>query len=60
MDPESRRFESRYSDHREIDGVLFPFLTEKFDLETGEQVQRTTIRSLAINTIDDRSEFAMS
>lgn len=59
VDPEIKRFESRYSDYREIDGVLFPFLVEKFDLETGERVQRTTTRSLAINTIGDRSDFAM-
>lgn len=59
VDPEIRRFESRYSDYREVDGVLFPFLKEKFDLETGERVQQVTTKSLAINTIDDRTDFAM-
>ena len=59
IDPEIQRFESRYSDYREVEGVLFPFLVEKFNLDTGERVQRTTIRSLVINTVDDRSDFEM-
>lgn len=59
VDPEIRRFESRYSDYREVDGVMFPFLKEKFDLETGERVQRTTTQSLTINTLDDGSDFVM-
>ncbi len=32
---------------------------EKFDLETGERVQRTTTQSLTINTLDDGSDFVM-
>lgn len=59
VDPEVKRFESRYSDYREIDGVLFAFLTEKFDLDTGERVQRTTVRSLATNSVEDGSQFVM-
>lgn len=59
VDMEVRRFESRYSDYREVEGVLFSFLTEKFDLDTGERVQRDTVHSVAVNEIDDRSVFRM-
>jgi len=59
VDPEIRRFETRYSDYREVDGVLYSFLVEKFDLDTGERVQRTTIKSRAINGIEDRADFSM-
>lgn len=59
VDPEVRRYESRYSDYRQVDGVLFAFRQEKFDLDTGERVQRTTVHSRESNTIEDRSEFRM-
>jgi hypothetical protein len=57
VDPEVKRFESRYSDYREVDGVLFPFLVEKFDLETGERVQRTTILARVHNRVQSPGDF---
>jgi len=59
VDPEVRRFESRYSDYREVDGVLCAFLIEKFDLDSGGRVQLTTVRSRESNTTEDRSIFLM-
>lgn len=59
IDPEIQRFETRYSDYREVDGVMFSFRQEKYDLDTDELVQHTTIRSLILNSITDRSDFLM-
>ncbi len=58
VDPEVRRFETRYSDFREVNGVRYAFRSEKFDLDTGERVQWTQLTSVEINTLDDRSMFA--
>lgn len=59
VDPEVRRYETRYSDFRPVAGVLYPFVTEKFDLDSGERVQLTTKRSITVNSITDRGAFAM-
>lgn len=59
VDPTVRRHETRYSDFRTVDGVTYAFRQEKYDLDTGEQVQWTQTRSITLNTIEDRSIFAM-
>ena len=59
VDPEVRRFESRYSDFREIAGVRYAFRTEKFDLDTGERVQWTQLNSISLNSLDDPDVFTL-
>ncbi len=56
-DPEKKRFETRYSDYRRLGGVLSPFLVEKFDLATGERVQRTEVRAKAVNAAIEGAIF---
>lgn len=57
VDPEVRRWETRYSDYREVDGVLYPFLSEKYDIDTGERAQTVTIKSRRLNIELDPEQF---
>lgn len=59
VDPTVQRFETRYFDYREVEGVMFPFREEKYDLGTGDRVQLTTIHSREINPVIDEGNFAM-
>jgi hypothetical protein len=50
IDPTAKRIETRLSDYRPAAGVLYPFLSEEVDLETGEVVSRNRIARLEANT----------
>jgi hypothetical protein len=56
-DPTERRLESRHSDFREVDGVRWAFESGEWDLDTGEQLQRVTIRRIVINPPLDPTIF---
>jgi hypothetical protein len=57
VDAAKKSFETRYSDFRMQDGVLRSFRSEKFDLDTGEKVQTTVIRSIETNPVLDPKIF---
>jgi hypothetical protein len=57
VDPSVQRFETRYSDYREVDGIMFAFREEKYDLDTGERAQLVTIQSREFNRVADRAAF---
>jgi len=58
-DPTVRRFTSRYSDFREVNGVVYAFVQEKYDLDTGERVQLTEVQSIEANVRFDPALFEM-
>lgn len=49
IDPTQIWIESRYSDFRRIDGVLFPFASRQTERDTGEWLQTTQVKSIEIN-----------
>lgn len=49
IDPKPVWIESRYSDDREIEGVVFPFASRQEVRGTGEWLQSSRIRSIEIN-----------
>ncbi len=57
VDPTERRLEGRISDYRPVDGVLRAFLSEEWDLDTGERVQRTEVRRIEHNPELDEAIF---
>lgn len=50
QDPTLKRIETRFSDYREVAGVLFPFRSEEYDLDSGDKLSTTEIASIAVNT----------
>ena len=57
LDPEVDRHETRYSDFREIAGVMRSFLQETVDLRTGEIVQTVRITAIEINPDFEEGAF---
>jgi hypothetical protein len=57
VDASKKSFETRYSDYRMQDGVLRSFRSEKYDLNTGEKVQTTVIKSIETNPVLDPKMF---
>lgn len=49
MDPTEIWIESRYSDFRAIDGVLFPFASRQTARDSGEWLQTTQVRTIELN-----------
>ena len=45
------------SDFREVAGVMFPFANAETDLKTGNVLETTTIRGLAVNPAIDNKIF---
>jgi hypothetical protein len=57
VDPEQEIFETRYSDFRDVNGVMRAFHTERINLRTGEVAQETQILSIEINPDLDPAQF---
>lgn len=49
VDPTPTTIESRFSDFRKTDGVLFPFVSTDVDLATGKILETTQVRSVKLN-----------
>jgi hypothetical protein len=49
MDPTPTTIESRFSDFRKVNGVLFAFASTDTDLATGKVLETTTVRSINVN-----------
>jgi len=58
LDPEEDRHETRYSDFREIEGVMRSFAQETVDLRTGEIVQTIRITAVQVNPDFESGAFA--
>ena len=50
--PRAIRFQTDFSDFREVDGVIFPFREENH--ASGVHIGRTTVTSILINPPDER------
>lgn len=57
VDPDQEIFETRYSDFREVNGVMRAFHSERINLRTGEIAQETQILSVEINPDLDPAQF---
>ena len=57
MDPTPTTIESRFSDFRNVDGVLFAFVSTDADLATGKILEITRVRSVKVNPQFDASIF---
>ena len=57
VDPTPTTIESRFSDFRKIDGVLFAFVSTDIDLATGKILETTRVRSVKLNPQFDASIF---
>lgn len=57
IDPTPTTIESRFSDFRKVDGVLFAFASTDIDLATGKVLETTRVRSIKINPQFDQSIF---
>jgi hypothetical protein len=49
VDPTPTTIESRFSDFRRIDGVLFAFVSTDTELATGKVLETTRVRSIKVN-----------
>jgi outer membrane lipoprotein-sorting protein len=49
VDPTPTTIESRFSDFRKVDGVLFPFASTDTDIATGKVLETTHVRSIKVN-----------
>jgi hypothetical protein len=58
IDPTQLRTENTYLDFRTVDGILRPFRFLNRDLENGELLQETEIKSVELNPAIDRAIFA--
>lgn len=58
VDPTPTTIESRYSDFRKIDGVLFAFVSTDTDLATGKTLETARLRSVVVNPQFDASIFS--
>jgi hypothetical protein len=57
IDPTPTTIESRFSDFRKVDGVLFAFASSDVDLATGKALETTKVRSIKVNPRFDHSIF---
>lgn len=57
VDPTPTTMESRFSDFRKTDGVLFPFVSTDVDLATGKILETTRVRSVKLNSQFDPAIF---
>ncbi len=57
VDPTPTTIEQQMSDFRRVAGVIFPFANAEIDLKTGNVLETTTIRSLAVNPAIDNKIF---
>ena len=57
LDPTERRVENTFLDFREVDGILRPFRILNHDLDDGERLQETTVRSVTLNAAVDPAVF---
>ena len=58
IDPTPTTIESRFSDFREVGGVLFAFATTDTDLATRKVLETTTVRSVKVNPQFDATIFS--
>lgn len=58
FDPIPATIESRFSEFREVDRVLFPFVAADADLATGRILETTHVRSVKLNPQFDASIFS--
>jgi hypothetical protein len=58
VDPTPTTIESRFSDFRKIDGVLFAFVSTDSDLATDKILETTRVRSIRLNPRPDASIFS--
>ena len=58
VDPTPTTIESRFSDFRNADGVLFAFVSTDADLATGKILETTSVRSVKLNPQFDASIFS--
>ena len=49
VDPTETTLDTLYADFREVDGLVRPFQETQIDLNTGETVQTTTVKSISLN-----------
>ena len=57
IDPTPTTIESRISDFRKVDGVLFAFASTDTDLATGKVLETTSVRSIKVNPQFDSAIF---
>jgi hypothetical protein len=57
VDPTPTTIESRFSDFRKVNGVLFAFASSDTDLATGKVSETTTMRSIKVNPQFDPAIF---
>jgi hypothetical protein len=57
IDPTPTTIESRFSDFRKVDGILFAFTSTDVDLATGKTLETARVRSVKLNTQFDASIF---
>ena len=57
VDPTATTIESRFSDFRKIDGILFAFTAADTDLATYKVLETTTVRSVKVNPHLDPAIF---
>ena len=57
INPTPTPIESRFSDFRKVNGVLFAFASTDTDLATGKVLETTTIRSIKVNPQFDATIF---
>ncbi len=58
VDPTPTTIESRFSDFRKVDGVLFPFASTDTDIATGKVLETTRIHSIKLNLQFDPTIFS--
>jgi hypothetical protein len=58
VDPTPTTIESRFSDFRKVDGVLFAFASTDLDLATFKTLETTNVRSLKVNPHLDPAIFS--
>jgi len=58
IDPTPTTIESRFSDFRKVNGVLFVFASTDTDLATGKVLETTTVRSIKVNPQFDAAIFS--
>jgi hypothetical protein len=57
VDPTPTTIESRFSDFRKIDGILFAFVSTDADVATGKILETASVRSVKLNPQFDASIF---
>jgi hypothetical protein len=57
VDPTPTTIESRFSDFRKVDGILFAFASTDLDLATHKILETTTVRSIKLNPQFDPAIF---